>query len=146
MEISFSITIDRPRPSVFKFMSDMRNHPQEEGSKVLLVEKISEGEIGVGTQFREVVRMLPVLNASFINEITRYEPDEKIEITWQGGGMEGVLTFHFDDHQGGTLLKVEETINLKGVMKWVAPMVEGNFRVMWEKRLHGIERILMSMG
>jgi hypothetical protein len=127
-------------------MSDMRNHPQEEGSKVLLVEKITEGEIGVGTQFRELVRMFPVLNVNFFNEITLYEPSEKIEIVWRGGGMEGILTFHFDQHQGGTILKVEETINLKGIMKLVAPMVEGNFRDMWKERISGIKWVLESVG
>ena len=90
--------------------------------------------------------MLPILNVDFFNEITRYESDGKIEITWRGAGLEGDLTFHFGHHQGGTLLKVEETINPKGVMKLVAPMIEGNFSEMWEKRLLGIERVLMSMG
>jgi hypothetical protein len=146
MEIQHSIHIDRSRSEVFKFMSDMRNHPREEGSDVLLAEKISEGEIGVGTRFRDVVRMLTFLNVNFYNEITRFETDGQIEITWHGGGMEGVLRLHFDHHQGGTLLKVEEIINPKGVMKLVAPMIEGNFREMWEKRLHGIERELTSQG
>jgi hypothetical protein len=146
MEIQHSIQIGRSRIKIFKFMSDMRNHPQEEDSKVLLVEKITDGEIGLGTRFREVVQMFPFLNANFINAITKFEPNEHIEITWHGGGMEGVLTFHFDPFQEGTLLKVEETINLKGVMKLVAPMIEQNFREMWEKRLHGIEQVLLSKG
>jgi len=146
MEIQHSIHIDRSRSEVFRFMSDMRNHPREEGSNVLIVEKISEGEIGVGTRFREVVRMLPFLNVNFHNEITHFEPDGQIKITWHGGGMEGVLRFLFDHHQDGTLLKVEEIINPKGVMKLIAPMIEGNFREMWEKRLRGIERALVSMG
>jgi carbon monoxide dehydrogenase subunit G len=144
MEIQHSIQIGRSRTKIFEFMSDMRNHSQEEDSKVLLVEKITEGEIGLGTRFREVVQMFPFLNASFINTITKFEPDEQIEITWHGGGMEGVLRFHFDDFQEGTLLKVVETIHLKGVMKLIASMIEQNFREMWEKRLHGIERVLIS--
>lgn len=146
MEIQLSVFIDQPRSEVFAFMKDMRNHPQEENSKVLRVEKITQGEISTGAQFRERVRMFPFLNAKFINEITRFETHEQIEITWHGGGMEGVLAFHFDLHQGGTLLKVEEIINLKGVMTWVAPMIEENFRELWEKRLHGIERVLTTLG
>jgi carbon monoxide dehydrogenase subunit G len=144
MEIQHSIHIDRPRSEIFKFLSDMRNHPQEKDSKVLLVEKVTGGQIGVGTQFKETVRMFPFLNVNFQNKITRFKPDEQIEITWHGGGMGGILTFEIDLYQGGTLLEVEETINLKGVMKWVAPMIEGNFQKMWEKRLQGIKGALRS--
>ena len=131
---------------IFKFMSDMRNHPQEEGSKVLHVEKMTEGEIGLGTRFREVVQMFPFLHTNFFNQITRFEPDKQIEITWRGGGMEGVLRFHFDSFQESTILKVEETIHLKGVMTLVAPMIEKNFREMWQRRLQGIEQLLMPSG
>jgi hypothetical protein len=145
MEIHHSIQICQSRTKIFNFMSDMRNHPQEEDSKVLLVEKITDGEIGLGTRFREVVQMFPLLNAKFINEITQFKPDEQIEITWHGSGMEGILRFHFDHCQGGTLLRVEESIYLKGVMKWVAPMVEKNFRSMWNQRFQGI-RQAMSPG
>jgi hypothetical protein len=139
MEIQQSIYIDRPRSEVFAFMSDMRNHPLEQGSKVVLVEKTTSGDIGIGTQFRELVKMLPLVNVSMLNEVTQFKSDEQIEITWRGGGMEGVLVFYFDPHEGGTNLKVEETVHPKGVMKWAAPMVERNFRDMWEKRLNGIK-------
>ncbi len=146
MEIQNSIHIGGSRAEAFEFMRDMRNHPQEEDSKVFLVEKTTEGEIGIGTQFREMVRMLPFIKVGFINEISRIEPEENLEIRWYGGGMEGILRFHFDIHQGGTLLTVEEMINLKGVMKLIKPMIEQNFREMWEKRLLGIERALTSLG
>ena len=66
MEIQHSIQICQSRTKIFNFMSDMRNHPQEEDSKVLLVEKITDGEIGLGTRFREVVQMFPLLKCIFM--------------------------------------------------------------------------------
>jgi hypothetical protein len=144
MEIRHSVQMGQSRAKIFNFMSDMRNHPQEEGSNVLLVEKITEGEIGLGTRFREVVQMFPFLHANFINAITQFEPNEQIEITWHGGGMEGILRFNFEQFQDGTRLKVEETIYLKGIMKLVAPMIEQNFRRMWRHRLRSIEQVLIS--
>jgi hypothetical protein len=142
MEVHNSISIHRSMSEVFEFMSDMRNHPQEEGSNVLLVKKVTEGEIGTGTQFREMVRMFPLLNVSFFNEITQYEPDEQIEITWRGAGMEGILRFSFENYEDGTVIMLHETVTPRGVMKLFRSVVGKNFMDTWEKRLRGIQYFL----
>jgi len=142
MEIQASIPVERPPSDVFGFMSDMRNHPKEEGSKVLSVEKITEGVIGLGTQFREKVQMFPWINVSFANEITRFEPDLQIEIRWQGGGMKGLLTLECEAFENGTLLKIQETITPKGLMRLLVPVIRKNFSSMWGNRLRDIQHFL----
>ena len=144
MEIQLSIVIDRPVLEVFGFMSDMANHTVEEGTKVLLVEKTTHGAIGLGTRFREVVQMLPLLRVEMINEITRFEPDESIEIAWNGGGMEGLLAFDFESKNGSTMLTMSETIHPKGIMNWIKPILQQNFHRMWTDRLNEIKRKLES--
>jgi hypothetical protein len=142
MELQSSIHIERPCSDVFGFISDMRNHPKEEGSKVLLVEKITEGESGVGTQFREKVQMFPWINVSFTNEITWFEPDLQVEIRWQGGGMEGVLRLECEASENGSLLKLHETITPRGLMRVLGPLMRKNFYSLWENRLKGIQDFL----
>jgi uncharacterized protein YndB with AHSA1/START domain len=142
MEFHLSIEVDRPVTEVFAFLADMRNHPQEEGSKVLLVEKTTPGPVGIGTRYREIVQMLPLLRVEMISEVTRYEPNQRVEITWHGGGMEGVLAYSFESHNGGTSLALHETVTPKGLMRLVEPVVRRSFGQTLVNRLHGVKRTL----
>ena len=144
MEFSLSIAVDRPVADVFAFLEDMRNHPQEEGSQVILVEKLTPGPIGVGTQFREMVQTLPFVQAEMISEVTQHDRNERIEIAWQGGGMEGVLTYRFESQNGGTGLSLHETVTPIGLMRWAKPVIRRSFERMLGSRLHGIKRVLES--
>ena len=78
MEFRRMVSIARPVADVFAFMKDFENHPQEKDSKVLLVEKISDTSVGVGTRYREKVQMLPMLPMNFLSEITQFKPEEVI--------------------------------------------------------------------
>jgi len=142
VEIKLSIDIDRTVSEVFTFLSDMENHVQEEGSKVLLVEKTTHGPVDVGAQYREVVQMFPLIHVNMISEVTRYEPNEYIEFAWKGGGMEGVLRYNIESHKGGTRLRLHETITPRGVMVLFEPLINRMYQSTLEKRLNGIKRVL----
>ena len=144
MEFNLSIPIDRTPNVVFTFLREVENHPQEEKSKVLLIEKITHGPVNVGSRYREIVQMSPFIRTEMISEVTRYEPNECIQLTWQGGGMEGVLTYYFESHNGGTRLMQHETINLKGMMKLIKPIIQRMFHRALVKRLQGIKQVLES--
>ena len=144
MEFNLSIPIDRSPNVVFTFLKEAENHPQEEKSKVLLIEKITPGPVNIGTRYREIVQMFPFIRGEMISEVTRYEPNECIQLTWQGGGMEGVLTYHFESHNGRTRLILHETITLKGVMTLVKLMIQRMFHNALIKRLQGIKQVLES--
>jgi hypothetical protein len=142
MEFSLSIAVDRPVTEVFAFLEDMRNHPQEEGSQVILVEKLTPEPIGVGTRFREMVQTLPFVRVEMLSEVTQYDRNERIEIAWHGGGMEGVLTYRFDPQNGVTGLSLHETVTAKGLMRLAKPVIRPTFERMLVNRLHGIKRVL----
>lgn len=142
MEFRFSDTIDRHLTEVFAFLEDMRNHPQEEGSKVLLVEKTTPGLIGVGTRFREVVEMFPLIRVEMVSEVTRYQQNALIEFTWRGGGLEGVLSYSFEAHAGVTGLTLHETVTPIGLMSLLEPVIRQTFQRILANRLKGIKRVL----
>ena len=144
MEFNLSITVDRSPNVVFSFLKKVENHPQEEKSKVLLVEKITPGPVDFGTRYRETVLMFPLIRGEMISEVTRYEPEECFQLTWQGGGMEGVLTYNFESHNGGTRLILHETITVKGIMALAQPMIHRMFHDALKKRLQGIKHVLES--
>jgi uncharacterized protein YndB with AHSA1/START domain len=142
MEFEFSTEIDRPVSEVFAFLADMRNHPQEERTKVLLVEKTTPGPIGLGTRFREVVQMLPLVRVEMISEVTEYDPGERVAFAWSGGGMEGVLTLSFTARDGGTSLALRETIRTRGLTKLAEPQLHRAFKDTLAKRLEGLKSVL----
>jgi hypothetical protein len=127
---------------VFDFLSDFRNHHQEVKSQVLEVEKITPGEVGIGTKYREVVRFLPLVTAELISEINRLETNEYLEISWNGAGMEGVISYRFLAEGEWTKLEFSETVQLKGIIKLVEPIIHTSFLNGMRDRLAGIKRVL----
>jgi len=65
--------IAQPPGKVFAFPRDKHLHAQEPGSPVLLLEKTTPGDVGVGTRFREVVRMLPGVRGEIRSTVSRCE-------------------------------------------------------------------------
>jgi hypothetical protein len=142
LDIQLSVLIKRPVEKVFDFLSDFRNHHQEEKSQVLKVEKISPGEVGIGTKYREVVQFLPLVTVELISEIRRLDVNDYLEISWSGGGMEGVLSYRFFEQAGETKLEFIEKIHLKGIMRLMKPIVHSSFTNGMRNRLAGIRRVL----
>jgi uncharacterized protein YndB with AHSA1/START domain len=142
MQFELSTVIDRTPPEVFAFLADMRNHPQEEGTKVLHVEKTTSGPIGAGTRFREVVQMLPLVRVEMISEVTAYEPDQRVIFTWRGGGMEGELALAFKLQNGSTRVALRETIRPQGLMRLAEPLIGRAFEDTQARRLEGLKRTL----
>ena len=72
MQFEANATIHRPLEDVFGFFRDIHQQPRREGSVVPVYDKITPGLVGVGTRFREVVRLLPVLRGEVISELAGY--------------------------------------------------------------------------
>lgn len=70
IELEAHATIHRPLEDVFEFFGDINQHAGREGSFVLVCDKTTPGPVGVGTCFREVVRVVPFLRGEVISEIT----------------------------------------------------------------------------
>ena len=106
----FQILIKRSPEIVFNFFRDIDQHPQDKDSPVLLLEKTTDSPPGIGTQYVEIVKMLPFIKGRFISEITRYEPNNQLDMKWMGGGMKGYLIYYFESFDGYTKLTQEEVI------------------------------------
>jgi hypothetical protein len=146
MEFELSTVVDRLPAGVFAFLEHMENHPQETGSQVLSVEQLTPGPVAIGTRFREIVQMLPLVRVEMMTEVTRHRPDECLEFTWRGGGMEGVLTYELEPHNGATRIRLHETVTPLGPMRLAGAFVRRSFQEMLAKRLDGIKQVLEPAG
>ncbi len=117
MYFELSVRIQRPPFDVFRFLRDKDRYPQEPGSPVLVLDKITTGDARVGTRYREVVQMAPLVHGEFLSAITRYEPPHFLEEDFEGAGMRGHLAYELVSDQEGTLLIQRETLDLLGLRK-----------------------------
>jgi uncharacterized protein YndB with AHSA1/START domain len=124
MEFEFNIVINRPPADVFAFFRDKDQHPRGDSSPVTVLEKTTSGPYGVGTRYREVVRMLPFMEGEILSEITRFEPPAHLEEKWWSSGMEGELAYHFESTGESTRLTQRETLRPKGLLKLFSPMIK----------------------
>jgi uncharacterized membrane protein len=94
ISVTTQVLINRDVKTVFGFMSDMRNEPQFM-PEIVSVEKITEGDIGPGTQFRTTVRMNETSTFEGVEEIVDMEWGHRITDRLASGTRPnyGVMTF-----------------------------------------------------
>lgn len=134
--------IERSPSDVFLFLRDKDLYPQEPGSPVLVLEKTTDGPPGLGTRYREVVQMLPLIRGEIRSEITRYEPGRYLGERFWGAGMCGDLTYEFVPRGGGTELIQRETLQPLGLLKLVEPLIERMLGRRLRERLEDIKSIM----
>lgn len=142
MDFDVSIHIDREPLDVFAFLRDKDLYTQKEGSPVLLLDKITPGTAGVGTRYREIVQMLPLFRGEFLSELTVFEPGQRLAESFEGGGMDGVLTYLFIPEEGGTRLVQQETVNPRGWLRIFGPVIKLTLGRAIVRRLEDIKWIL----
>ena len=138
MRFELTRHVARPPAAVFAFLRDKHQHAQEARSPVLALEKTTSGPVGVGTGFREVVRVLPCLRCTIRSVVTRCDADRVLEERYAGCGMRGHLAYRFAPEGGGTRLTQRQTLFLAWWLRPLEPLVRRAFgrRLAW--RLDGI--------
>lgn len=144
MYFELSIVIRRPPADVFAFLRDKDKYPQKPGSPVLVLEQTTPGPSGVGTQYREVVQMLPFVRGEIRSKITRFEPAEHLEEDFEGAGMQGHLAYQFVPEHDGTRLIQRETVTTRGLLRVIEPLIERTLARQLRKRLEAIKAVLES--
>lgn len=142
LEFNFQVKINCSQEIVFRFFSYIDEHKQSKDSPVIFLEKISDGPPGVGTQYLEKVKMLPLVKGKFLSEITCYELNDRLEQKWIGGGMKGYIIYTFETNGNETLLKQKEYIKPTGVFNLFRAFIEKKFAFNASNRLIDIKNIL----
>jgi hypothetical protein len=139
-----SVMIARSPADVFAFLRDKDLYPQEPGSPVLVLDKTTDDPPELGTCYREVVQMLPLIRGEILSEITRYEPDRYLGEQFKGAGMQGHLLYEFVPYGSGTELIQRETLQPLGLLRLAGPLIERMLYRRLRERLQAIKSILES--
>jgi len=146
MYFDLSISIDRSPEDVFGFLRDKDKYPQEPGSPVLVLDLTTPGPAGVGTRYREVVRMLPLVRGEIHSVITDFEPGRRLAEDFEGAGMVGHLEYRFEPEGEGTRLTQRESVQTTGFARLLGPMMQPALGRQLRKRLEAIKAVLDAAG
>ena len=121
IRIKGDIVIGRPVEDVFDYVADQRNEPPY-NAQMRLAEKISDGPIGVGTQYRaEVVSgSRPV---SMVIEVTEYERPRRLASKTTMSSMDIAYILTFEPVREGTRMRWSGEIEPHGMLKLMGPLV-----------------------
>lgn len=121
MIIDKEFVIEQPVGLVFSQMADIEKRPQWV-EPAQSREKMTEGAVGVGTQFR-AVDMYPDKTAHFTHEITVYEPNRVLSESWDGP-MAGTGETLFVDEGGSTRVNMHMEMKPLGLLGILAPLMK----------------------
>ena len=124
MDFDLSIGIRRSPMDVFLFLRDKDKYPQDPNSPVLILQQMTPGPVGVGTQYREVIQMLPFVRGEILSVITHFEPGKRLEEDFEGAGMIGHLAYEFLPEDGGARLIQRQSVRTRGFTRLLEPFVE----------------------
>jgi uncharacterized protein YndB with AHSA1/START domain len=116
MLLDLSVTIDRPIEDVFAFIRDVDQ--QRHGDHVESIDRVTPGPAGVGTQYREIVRMPFGRRGEFLFEITEMEPPHRLTTRFRGPVMHGEIAYTLTPSDTGTRLDQSEELVYTG---WAWP-------------------------
>ena len=142
MEFEFTAMIHCPPADVFALFRDIDQYNEHKGSPVPVLDKITDGPVGVGTRYREVVRMLPGVMMTILSEVTGYEPERYLASDWRSAVMEGHLAYTFAPVDGGTRVIQKMSLNPRGILRVFSPLIKVMFSRAASRRLVEIKALL----
>ena len=128
IEIHDEIAVNRTPEDAFGYFANFQNWPVwQEGTEEMV--QTSEGPLGAGSTFRVKVKMLPMWKAAISGRVTEYEPPNKMAMeTGEGSPFSATGSYSFEPIEGGTKLTFDGTLEMKGLLKLIEPLMRNMFR------------------
>ncbi|MHC4991802.1 MAG: SRPBCC family protein [Planctomycetota bacterium] len=144
--IKVSKHIDAPVPEVFRVMSDVP-HWADHVSGITMMEMLTEGEIGVGTRFRETRKMFGKEHTEEM-EITEFEPCHSYAVECESCGCHYRTTVEVRPDGTGSRVDMEMRTRPIGFMaKMMSPLgvlMKGSVRKCFQSDLDDVCRVVES--
>ncbi len=142
MNFEFQAVIACPLADVFAFFRDVEQHAGRPGSVVPVYDKVTPGPLGVGTRYREVIRLLPGFTAEMWSEIIDFQPERRLAYRFSGLGMDGALDYEFEAAEAWTHVVQRQSLHPRGLLQLLGPLIRPAFTRAADHRLQGIKALL----
>lgn len=133
-----TVRIDRPPAEVFSYLTDVEKLPEWQSSAV---EACAEGEMGVGTQIREIRNFLGRRAESTL-EVIEYEPGRKFSLRVLTGPLPFEVRHELSPENGGTRLDWVAEADTSRFPKLAVRMMAGTAERQFKADLEQLKRVL----
>lgn len=138
--------IARPAEVVFAFIRDI-DRAERPIALVPVLDKVTAGPVRVGTAYREVVRLAPLLRAEIRSVVSSFESPRVLEytFTWRllGLRMEGELSYRLEP-LGPSRVRVaqRQTLRPQAVLRAFAGPIGRAFTARVRQRLADVRKVI----
>jgi uncharacterized protein YndB with AHSA1/START domain len=139
ISVEDNVVIRRPLDEVFAFVADAENDPKWRDDHLETV-RTSDGPIGPGTTYREVIKFMGRMEARA--QIVEYEPRRRVALRLTSGPLRPTLTYSFEPADGGTRLTYRVDLRTSGLFRLMEPLMPGTIRKQWRGNFGNLKRIL----
>jgi len=133
--------INRDIHSVYNFLTSLDKLPWHTHPVVKKYQKLTEGPVNVGTQYRETI-VYGKRNIEIEFFVSRCNSPTFIEYKWKGQKMKGMLMYYLKPIDGKTMIILVQTLHLAWFLKPFNPFVYFLFQKRIKDRLRSIKFIL----
>jgi uncharacterized protein YndB with AHSA1/START domain len=136
------IHVPRPIEDVFAFVGDLETAPQWVPDLVSM-RKVTEGSIGVGTRYVEMVQMGKQQEEAQLR-VTQIEPPRLFAFEGEGGPSRFQVRYVLESDEGGTKLTHDYTMQMTGCFWIMTPFVHGWVKKNSRAGLDNLRKLLTS--
>ena len=133
INIDLGTLVDKPIKDVFAFIGNPNNMPKW-NTTVMDVEQITPGDVGVGTKFKSVGKMLGHRIKGEM-QVTAYEPDTKFGVQMNAGPALVNMTLGFKTVGTSTEVRLNAQGNPGGLFKLAEPVMQRRVKSIMEENL-----------
>lgn len=119
IKLEHTVVIDRPVADVFAYVADQTNEPKWHTD---VVEVSPEGPIELGSTVTWQLNFMG--KSQYVNEVTAFEPQRRIQFTARRGPLKPTLTHTFEQADGQTRYTRGVQIPLQGMFRLVGPVMK----------------------
>jgi uncharacterized membrane protein len=142
IDVTASVTIARPRDEVAAYVVDHRHDPIWIGG-ITESELLGDPPIAVGSRVRRVASFLGK-RIDYVNEVTRLDPGALLEMRSVQSPFPMVVTYAFEDTDGGTRASVRVEGDPSALYRLAGPLLARQVRSNVSKDLGKLRAILES--
>lgn len=139
MEFELEVTIDRPVPDVFAYVTDIRNVPEWQESAVS-AEWLEEGR-----RFRER-RHFMGRDADLELEVTTLDPGRRFDVRGANAPVKFEIRHFFEGVDGGTRVRVHGEAKLSGALRLAAGMARRQAEHQFRRDFDRLKELLERRG
>ena len=121
-KFKYRIDINAKPEDVFAYISDLAKHT--EWNEGLTIEKVSEGEVAVGTEYRSTGKQLGKSIDNTV-KVTEIDSPRKFSFTGSDGKLEFLQELSLSAHNGGTRLDRLTTAEVNPIMAMMFTILIG---------------------